>query len=120
MTSRAPPPRFEPCAFDGVRYEAAYAVTDEPPRRRSGGVAAIDEASGNTLWTVVLWTSPVHEHGLSVPPRYLRRVTPGETSGELRIEDEFGVLYLLDLRTHAVRKGVPGRTGTFLPPPEGR
>ena len=120
MTSRAPPPRFEPCTFDGVRYEAAYGASDAVPRTRSGGVAAIDEATGRTLWTVVLWTSPVEdEQGLFHPPRFLRRVTRGDPPGELRVEDEFGVLYVVDLRTQAVRQVTPPRKGTFLPAPEG-
>jgi hypothetical protein len=114
MTSRAPPPLFEPCAFDGVRYDAAYATSAQAPLTRSGGVVAIDEASGRTLWSVVLWTKAVSEAGLSVPPRFLRRVSRGERPGELRIEDEFGVLYFLDLQTHAVRTEEPPRRGRAL------
>jgi hypothetical protein len=120
MTSRAPPPRFEPGVFDGVRYDAAYTASDAAPRTRSGGIAAIDEASGRTLWTLVLWTSPVEdERGLFHPPRFLRRVTRGDVAGELRVEDEFGVLYLVDQATHAVRTVEPPRTGRFLPEPGG-
>jgi len=118
VTSRAPPPRFEPCTFGGVRYEAAYGVSDAAPLMRSGGVAAIDEASGRTLWTLVLWTTPVeHEHGLFHPPRYLRRTARGEQAGELHAEDEFGVLYVVDLATHAVRVVAPPPRGPFLPVP---
>jgi len=114
MTSRAPPPRFEPCAFDGVRYDAAYATSGQPPLTRSGGIVAVDEATGRTLWSVVLWTKAVSQEGLSVPPRFLRCVSRGERPGELRIEDEFGVLYFLDLQTHAVRKLEPERRGRLL------
>lgn len=118
MTSRAPPPRFEPCAFDGVRYDAAYGASDAVPRTRSGGVVAIDEASGRTLWTVVLWTTPVEDvAGLFHPPRFLRRVTRGDDAGELRVEDEFGVLYFVDLATHAVRQVEPVRQPSMIAPP---
>ena len=117
MTSRAPPPRFEPCAFDGVRYDAAYDAGDAVPRTRSGGVAAIDEATGRTLWTVVLWTTPVEDvQGLFHPPRFLRRVTRGD-AGELRVEDEFGVLYDIDLATQAVRREEPARRAPMIAPP---
>ena len=120
MTSRAPPPRFEPCAFDGVRYDAAYATNDAVPRTRSGGVAAIDEATGRVLWTVALWSTPIEDgQGLFHPPRVLRRATRGDSAGELRVEDEFGVLYFIDLATQAVRQvEPPRRPGLFALPPE--
>jgi hypothetical protein len=56
MTSRPPPPSFEPCAFDGVRHEPEYPVTCEAPRTRTGGLAAFGEAGGRKLWSVRLWT----------------------------------------------------------------
>jgi len=117
MTSRAPPPRFEGCAFGGVRYDAAYDTGDILPRTRSGGIAAIDEATGRTLWTVVLWTTPVEDvQGLFHPPRFLRRATRGD-AGELLVEDEFGVRYLVDLATRAVRRVDPApRPGMIAPP----
>ncbi|HEY8977845.1 MAG TPA: hypothetical protein VIN75_26760, partial [Burkholderiaceae bacterium] len=120
MTSRAPPPRFEPCAFDGVRYDAAYASSDAAPRTRSGGVVAIDEATGRALWTVVLWTTPVEDaQGLFHPPRFLRRVSRGDEAGELRVEDEHGVLYVVDLATRAFRTVEPPRKPASFPrPPE--
>ncbi|MBW8759549.1 MAG: hypothetical protein JF586_18275 [Burkholderiales bacterium] len=104
MTSRAPPPRFEPCAFEGVRYEAEYATTNQAPRTRSGGVVAHDEASGRKLWSVTLWTTVDDDSGLSIPPRYLQRITRGASVGELRVEDEHGVVYHLDLASRAVRR----------------
>jgi len=110
MTSRGPPPRFEPCAFDGVRYDAVYAASDEAPRSRSGGVVASEASTGRVLWTVLLWTIPVEgDTGLPHPPRFLRRVTRGDHPGELRVEDEFGVLYVVDLATRAVRRVEPPR-----------
>lgn len=122
MTSRAPPPRFEGCAFDGVRYDADHAATDTS---RSAAVVAIDEASGRPLWTVELWTQPRQlEGGLFVPPRYLHRMTRGEHAGELRVVDEFGVVYLVDLATREARclgrPAEPGREAVSrprMPPP---
>jgi len=107
MTSRPPPPRFEPCAFDGVRYDAEYTATDLAPRTRTGGIVALDEATGRRLWSVTLWTTVEDDAGLSIPPRFLRRLTRGANTSELRIEDEYGVLYHLDLATHAVRCEAP-------------
>lgn len=117
MTSRGPPPRFEPCAFDGVRYDAAYAASDETPRTRSAGVVATDESNGRVLWTAVLWTSPAEDdRGLFHPPRFLRRVNRGDDAGELRVEDEFGVLYFIDLATCAVRTVQPLRRPRLVAP----
>jgi hypothetical protein len=115
MTSRPAPPRFESCAFDGVRFDAEYAVTREAPRTRTGGVVAIDEATGRKLWSVVLWTTVEDVPGLSIPPRYPHRVMRGANPGELRVEDEHGVLYLVDLATRIARPAA--RAGE---PPAGR
>ena len=116
MTSRAPPPRFEPCAFDGVRYDAEYTATDQAPRTRAAGVVALDEATGRRLWSVTLWTTVEDDSGLSIPPRFLHRVVRGASAGELRVEDEYGVLYHLDLVTRAVRREAPATRR----PPSGR
>lgn len=105
MTSRPPPPRFEGCTLDGVRYDADYAATEEPSRTRSGGIVAVDAATGERLWSLVLWTSPRElMGGLSVPPRYLHRITALATPGRLRVVDEHGFGYLVDLAARTARK----------------
>ena len=114
MTSRPPPPAFEPCAFDGVRYEPDYATTREAPKTRTGGLAAFDEASGRRLWSVVLWTTVEDVRGLSIPPRFLRRVVRGPQPDELIVEDEFGVRYLVDCSALTARS--LGRAGSPEPP----
>ena len=103
MTSRPPPPRFEPCAFDGVRYEPDYAVTCDTPRTLTGGLAAFDLASGQKLWSVLLWTTVDNIPGLSIPPRYLRRVVRGQHADELIVEDEHGARYLVDRAARSAR-----------------
>lgn len=110
MTSRPAPPRFEGCAFDGVRYDANYTSTETT---RSAGVVALDEAGGGRLWTLELWTELCElEGGLMVPPRFLHRMSRGEHAGQLRVVDEFGVVYLVDLATRAARcVGRPSEPG---------
>jgi len=104
MTSRSAPPRFESCTLDGVRYEAEYPFTEGPSGTRSGGIVAVDAATGDRLWSLVLWTSPrVLEGGLSVPPRYLHRITSDLGPGTLRVVDEYGFAYRVDLATRTAR-----------------
>ncbi|HEY9024986.1 MAG TPA: hypothetical protein VIP05_11845 [Burkholderiaceae bacterium] len=109
MTSRPAPPKFESCSIDGVRFEADYALVREAPRTRTGGIAAVDEATGRTLWSAVLWTSVDDHPALSIPPRYLRRVSRGDGPDELLVEDEHGFRYVVDSVTHATR--ALGRAG---------
>jgi len=109
MTSRPAPPKFEPCTVDGVRYEADYALVREAPRTRTGGIAAVDEATGRTLWSVVLWTQVQDHPALSLPPRYLRCVRRGDGPDDLLVEDEHGFQYVVDRVTRAVR--ALGRAG---------
>ncbi len=119
MTSRPPPPRFEGCTLDGVRYEADYPTTDT---HRSGGVVAIDEASGRRLWQAMLWTQPREIlGGLIVPPHFLHRVEPDVRPGRLRAQDEYGMLYVIDLISRKARcLGCPSDVARGFPRPGDR
>lgn len=104
MTSRPPPPRFEGCSLDGVRFEADHTATRDVPFRRVCSVVAVDEATGSRQWHVPLWSAPSElEFGLLAPPRYLHRITPDLLPGRLRAVDEFGFEYVIDLATRSAR-----------------
>ncbi len=104
MTSRPPPPRFEGCTLEGVRFEAENTATRDVPFRRVCSVVAVDDATGSRQWQVQLWSEPSElDFGLLAPPRYLHRITPDLVPRRLRAIDEFGFVYVVDLATHSAR-----------------
>lgn len=121
MTSRPAPPRFEGCTLDGVRYGDDYIASDGPPATRSGGIVAVDAATGQRLWSLVLWTSPRElMGGLIVPPHFLHRITADAGAGKLRVVDEYGFAFLVDLATRSARalgRPDPASAAGVVPPP---
>lgn len=119
MTSRPAPPRFEGCTLDGVRYESAD-IPRRDPNGDAGGVAAVDAATGERLWTVELWQDPSPHPALIMPGTYLHRITPDILPGRLRAVDEYGVIYIVDLATRTARcLGWPEAKASRLPEPGG-
>ncbi len=120
MTSRPPPPRFEGCTIDGVRFEPAD-IPRRDPNGDAGGVAAVDAATGQRLWVVELWQQPSPHPALIMPGTYLHRIVPDPVPGRLRALDEYGVIYVIDLATRAGRcLGRPDPGPRRLPRPGDR
>ncbi len=114
MTSRPAPPPFEGCTLDGVRYAEDDRAGRDTPELDMGAVVALDAATGEQLWSVVLWTLAQELPGLIIPHTYLHRITPDVVPGRLRVADEYGLLYVVDLATRTARcLGSPGHKPRF-------
>ncbi|MEO3432651.1 hypothetical protein [Inquilinus sp. CAU 1745] len=99
--SRPPPPSVAPLVRDGVRYEQVMNATILGERQVGGFLAAIDDRSGERLWTLKIYdvaADPVMEG--DVQDVFFTRMAWAD--GVLEIENEAGDRYKVDPKTRAV------------------
>ncbi|HEX6239463.1 MAG TPA: hypothetical protein VFZ61_01165 [Polyangiales bacterium] len=102
--SRPPPPRVAPVSLAGIRYEQVKNARSLGYDQVTGYVAAIEEATGKRLWAVKVYDNkPSAELESDVQETYFSAMTLNEARHELRITNEAGKSYLVDLDRQTVR-----------------
>jgi hypothetical protein len=101
---RLAPDPVAPVSFEGRRYEAIAFGKARGLGQNGGYVAAIDEASGRELWVQRIYRIR-YDRGLEGDKQdvFITGLTVLPTEHALRIENERGASYRLDLRTRKVR-----------------
>jgi hypothetical protein len=97
MAKRAGPPVVPPLVHQGVTYRAGHARDD---RGNRGTVEATD-AAGQRLWTVTVYEVP-YTPGLETDVQDVFIARLGVDGRCLRVTDERGRAWCVDLRTGAV------------------
>jgi hypothetical protein len=101
---RLAPDPVAPVSFEGRRYEAIPFAKARGLGQNGGYVAAIDEASGRELWVQRIYrVSYDRGHEGDKQDVFITGLTVLPTEHALRIENERGARYRLDLRTRRVR-----------------
>lgn len=109
---RPPPPEVPPVVHKGVRYEQDLAGNEPPGSAPGGTLAAYDQASGQRLWLMQVYTVQADPRGPSSHPgRYFRSMALVPGRDELAIEDEDGGQHRVDLMQRSARRvGGPPET----------
>lgn len=117
MTTRPPPPAVAPVEYAGIRYIQDTWDTrngDQP----GGYLVAIDMRTDTRLWRIAVYKVPAnHPAGLAPIEIFFQAMSISPDGGHLRIEDEVGGTYRVDLRTRAVEQigGPPDESAPRLP-----
>ena len=96
-------PAAKPIVVKGVRYEQMRRAKDNGFAQRGGVIAAIDEKTGETLWSVQLYQTvfdPGEEH--DAQEVYVRQMALAKSGHALLATDERQRVWSVDLATHAV------------------
>jgi hypothetical protein len=101
---RLAPDPVAPVSFEGHRYEAVAFGKARGLGQNGGYVAAIDEASGRELWVQRIYRIR-YDRRLEGDKQdvFITGLTLLPAEHALRIENERGARYRLDLRTRQVR-----------------
>ncbi|MBE0436051.1 MAG: PQQ-binding-like beta-propeller repeat protein [Methylomicrobium sp.] len=102
--SRPSTPEVPAVVFGGVRYEQD--ATDERQGDQEGGyLAAIDVETGERLWRLKIYEVPdSRSAGVEMGGVYFRTMKILTESNALKIENEVGSVYRVDLTSHEVQK----------------
>lgn len=95
-------------SLNGVRYEAIQWGKMRGLAQNGGYVVALDEKTGKKKWLVQVYK--VHydpDKELDKQDVFIRKITLKENKKSLRIENDRGEQYVLNLRTHTVKKLTP-------------
>lgn len=101
---RRPPPEVKPVLLDGVRYEAPLSGARFGVPQSGGVVVARDAATDEVLWATAVYTAPSDpeiEADKSLVYISAMKAEPG--GGALRIRNEHGESFRLDLATREAR-----------------
>lgn len=102
--SRPPPPRVAPISLAGVRYEQIKNARSLGFDQVTGYLAAIEEATGKRLWALKVYDNkPSAELESDVQETYFSAMTLNGPAHELRITNEAGKSFLVDLDRQTVR-----------------
>jgi hypothetical protein len=104
------PPEVEPVTGDGVRYEVPPAPRAVGVAQSSGVIAAVNESTGETLWGLAIYPIVVDEaEEEDASDVFITALALTEGGKALRVEDEQGGTYRVDLATRAVTAITPRR-----------
>lgn len=96
-----------PIIHDGVRYEQGK-HDDRAGDQRGGYLVAIDVASGKLLWRLQVYAVTAPPPGVPALARDFRSMQLEPDGKSLRIENDAGGVYRVELATHAsVQVGGP-------------
>ncbi len=105
-------PTPAPVTRDGTRYEAVLWGRARGLPQNGGYVAAVDERTGAELWLVKVYDrrpdNGMEEDKLDV---FITRLELSADGQALRVTNELGAVYRLDLRTRSVVKEPTGGQG---------
>jgi hypothetical protein len=95
-------PDPEPVSLKGIRYEAAEGKA-HGFAQNGGTIAAVEEASGRTLWTLKVYDAAIDpDEEEDVQEVYITRLTPGPDGERLLVEVEDGRRFTISLTGRAV------------------
>ena len=97
-------PTPEPVSWKGIRYEAAEGKAHGFDHN-GGVIAAVEEATGQTLWTLRVYRvdmDPDEEE--DVQEVFITRLTLGQGGEQLLVEAENGRRFTISLAERAVRE----------------
>jgi len=102
---RRPPEPVPPVVIDGIRYEAPLTGGEVDERQDGGIVAAIDDKTGRLLWTEIIYKikrdPDIEDDKTEV---YIKSMLPTSNLKALKIVNEEGKNFQLDLATRKVKK----------------
>ena len=103
--SRKAPPAVAPIVFEGVRYEQVMEAPGMGPDLPCGCLAAYDEKDNRLLWKQAIYTIDRIEHlEADVQEVYFVGMVLDAANREIRIENEIGDVFIINIDTHTVRK----------------
>lgn len=104
---RVGPTDVDPATVDGVRFEAIHWGRQRGLGQNGGYVAAIDPASGKELWVAQIYVVDyIPKLETDVQDIFIKKLEPGASKGELKVVDERGRLFVLDI---AKRTATPAK-----------
>ncbi len=106
-SSRPAPPSVPAVVRDGVRYEQVMNGLDAGLDTLTGNLAAYDAASGQRLWTLSVYHTSLDERReTDVQAVYFREMA-FDADGRLRIVNERGDAFLVDVTARSVTAAPP-------------
>lgn len=99
---RLPPPEVPPVERDGVRYAQAEDGRTVGHKQVSGVLVASAAGSGKQLWTLVVYTSEGDARQEADAQWVYFKSMAFEPDGRLRIVNEAGQAFLVDVQHHTV------------------
>lgn len=99
---RLPPPKVPPVVRDGVRYAQAESGHDVGLDQVGGVLVASDADSGKRLWTLSVYGNPIDAKKEADAQWVFFKSMAFDRSGRLRIENEAGRAFLVDVKTRKV------------------
>lgn len=103
--SRKAPPAVSPVVFEGVRYVQVMDALAMGHDQRCGYLAAYDEKDDRLLWVQRIYTiTPVEHLEADVQEIYFVSMTLDAAKREIRIENEIGGVFRLNVDTRAVQE----------------
>ncbi len=102
---RGPPPPTRLVSVGGVRYEAVVWGRRRGMDQNGGYVAATDQKTGQELWVTKVYATP-HDPDMEDDKQdlFIARLDLIENGKALRVTDERGGRYRLDLATRTVTR----------------
>jgi hypothetical protein len=97
---RGPPPEVPALVRDGVRYAQADPERDAGLPQASGVLVVSDDASGKRLWTLAVYNEGADAKTGADARSVFFRSMAFDADGRLRIVNESGRAYLVDLKRH--------------------
>lgn len=101
---RGPPPAPAPVSASGVRYEAIVWGRRRGLEQNGGYVAAIDRKTGRELWVARIYDATPRDPDMEDDKQdlFIARLELVEHGRALRVTDERGGRYRLDIATRTV------------------
>ena len=105
LSKRAGPDPVEPVLIDGIRIEAVHWGKGLGSGQNGGYIAAYDTSTGERLWTLQVYqTDYDRQRERDVQDVFISHLSVNEPGGELRVIDEEGREYIVNLLSRTVSK----------------
>jgi len=102
QSDRLPPPDVPPVTRDGVRYEQAEDGRKAGLAQSRGVLVASEAASGKTLWSLAVYPADIDPRQEADAQWVFFRSMAFDADGRLRIVNEAGKAFLVDVKAHTV------------------
>jgi hypothetical protein len=102
-SSKRRAPAAKPVTHKGIRYEQLRAARSRGFGQSGGVIAAVDEASGQELWTLQLYTTQYDPHEeTDAQEVYIEELRIDKKSETLIARDERGRTFIVNLKDRTV------------------